>query len=95
MEREYADMAVKKYKWVPVIAADQCNGCQECVLACGPKCLETIDHVAVLTKPDICGSEEHCIAPCPIGAIRMEWVKMDGNVDWNLKMGKWRIEDIA
>ncbi len=86
-------MAGKKYKWVPVIEEFRCNGCQECVLACGPKCLEIVDHVAVLTKPDICGSEEHCIAPCPIAAIRMEWVEMDGGVDWNLERGKWRFEE--
>lgn len=53
MKREYADMSVKKYKWVPVIEEYRCNGCRECVLACGPKCLEIVDHVAVLTKPDI------------------------------------------
>jgi Na+-translocating ferredoxin:NAD+ oxidoreductase RNF subunit RnfB len=83
-------MTVKKYKWVPVINTTMCNGCRECVLACGPKCLEIKGQVAVLTKPDICGSEEHCIAPCPIGVIRMEWVEMEG--DLNLQRGKWRIE---
>lgn len=86
-------MTLKKYKWVPVIEEFRCNGCQECVLACGPKCLEIVDHVAVLTKPDICGSEEHCIAPCPIAAIHMEWVEMDGGVDWNLERGRWRFEE--
>lgn len=82
------NMTVKKYKWVPVIDTDRCNGCQKCVLACGPRCLEIVGNAAVLTKPDICGSEEHCIAPCPLGVIHMEWVEMEG--DCNLQRGKWR-----
>ena len=84
-------MTVKKYKWVPVIDTDRCNGCNECVLACGPRCLEIVGSVAVLIRPDICGSEEHCIAPCPIGAIRMEWWETEGN--FNLQRGKWRFEE--
>ena len=74
------------YKWIPVIDPDLCNGCQECVLACGPKCLELEDNLAVLTRPDLCGSEEHCIAPCPVQAIRMAWVPMQGHQS----VGKWK-----
>lgn len=75
-----------KYKWVPVIDTDRCHGCNECVLACGPKCLAIVHDVAVLTKPDLCGSEEHCIAPCPSAAIQMAWVAMQGDES----VGKWR-----
>jgi Na+-translocating ferredoxin:NAD+ oxidoreductase RNF subunit RnfB len=35
--------------------------------------------------PDLCGSEEHCIEPCPTTAIRMEWVKAKGN----MQVGRW------
>lgn len=74
------------YKWLPVIDTDMCTGCQLCVEACGPRCLEIVNNVAVLTKPGICGSEEHCIAPCPIGVIHMEWVRTDGDQ----KIGRWK-----
>lgn len=61
-------------KWVPVISAANCTGCNLCIEACGPKCLELIDGIAVLTAPEACGSEEHCIPVCEYDAIRMEWV---------------------
>ncbi len=72
-------------KWVPVIAEDRCTGCGLCVEACGPACLEIVESIAVLVRPDQCGSEEHCIAPCRDDAIRMDWVPMDGN----LAVGRW------
>jgi NAD-dependent dihydropyrimidine dehydrogenase PreA subunit len=75
-----------RYKWLPVINPDICNGCQECVLACGPRCLKIVDNLAVLTNLDICGSEEHCIGPCPVQAIKMAWVPMQGNQ----LVGKWK-----
>lgn len=71
---------------------DYCTGCGICVEACGPKCLEIINNLAVLTQPDKCGSEEHCIEPCPVGCIRvgcirMEWVERSGDE----RAGKWQI----
>ena len=72
-------------KWVPVVAEDQCTGCGLCVEACGPACLEMVDNLPVLTRPDQCGSEEHCIAPCPEDAIRMQWVPMHGD----RAVGRW------
>jgi len=75
------------FKWVPVVDIDYCTGCGECVEACGPQCLEIVDSIAVLVRSDKCGSEEHCIEPCPEVAIHMEWVEMYGDE----KVGKWRI----
>lgn len=72
-------------KWLPVIAEDRCTGCGLCVEACGPACLEIVDQLAVLVRPDQCGSEEHCIAPCRDDAIRMDWVPTDGN----RAVGRW------
>lgn len=74
------------YKWVPVVDEDICDGCGVCVEACGPRCLEIVDGVSVLTRPDACGSEEHCIAPCPQACINMAWVPMDGD----RSVGKWK-----
>ncbi|MBI2950006.1 MAG: 4Fe-4S binding protein [Verrucomicrobia bacterium] len=73
---------------MPVVDEDLCTGCAACVEACGPKSLEIVDRVAVLVRPDTCGSEEHCIAPCPTTAIQMAWVEMDGDKN----RGKWRAE---
>lgn len=77
------------HKWMPVILADRCTGCGLCVWACGPQCLELIDGVAVLTRPERCGSEEHCIAACQDNAIHMHWIPTESN----RSVGKWRIMD--
>lgn len=74
------------YKWLPVIDQDLCTGCTACVDACGPKSLLMVDRLPVLVRPDTCGSEEHCIAPCPMGAIRMTWLEFSGDT----KRGRWR-----
>lgn len=73
------------YKWVPVITAELCTGCGLCVEACGPECLEIVDGLPVLARPDDCGSEEHCIAPCKDDAIHMSWVSMKGDES----VGRW------
>ena len=74
-------------KWIPIVDVEYCTGCGACVEACGPRCLEIINGIAVLTHPDKCGSEEHCIEPCPEGCIRMEWVERN----WDKNIGKWQI----
>lgn len=79
-------MAAQFFKWLPVIEEDLCTGCAACVEACGPKSLEIRNWVAELARPDTCGSEEHCIAPCPTAAIQMRWVPATGNP----ARGKWR-----
>ncbi len=77
------------FKWLPVIDLDNCTGCGECVEACGPKCLEIANNdFAVLIRADLCGSEEHCIEPCPEDTIHMEWIEMLGDES----VGKWHIE---
>ena len=74
------------HKWLPVVDEVTCDGCGACVEACGPRCLEIEDGVAALVRPDDCGSEEHCIAPCPRASIRMAWVPGSGD----RSRGKWR-----
>jgi ferredoxin len=78
--------APQPLKWLPVIDPDLCTGCDACVDACGPKSLELVNKVAALMRPETCGSEEHCIGPCPTGAIQMTWLEHSGN----LARGKWR-----
>ena len=74
------------HKWMPVIDEDKCTGCALCVNACGPACLEMQGNLAVLTLPETCGSEEHCIGLCADDAIHMAWLPWEGDVS----RGKWR-----
>ena len=78
-------LQTEKFKWLPVVEIEACTGCGICVDACGPLCLSIINHLAVLTDSERCGSEEHCIDPCPENAIRMAWMPWEGNDD----IGKW------
>lgn len=74
-------------KWVPVVDKGLCVGCAACVQACGPQALAIgSDEAATLARPDVCVSDEYCIAPCPEGAIRMAWVSGTGDP----LRGKWR-----
>jgi NAD-dependent dihydropyrimidine dehydrogenase PreA subunit len=74
------------HKWLPVIDEDRCSGCGLCVTACGPSCLGMDSALAVLTLPDVCGSEEHCIGVCADDAIQMAWLPWVGDTT----RGKWR-----
>ncbi len=71
---------------MPVISAERCTGCGLCVDACGPRSLEMLSGIAALTRPETCGSEEHCIAVCRDQAIEMAWLPF-GRPDG---LGKWR-----
>ena len=74
------------HKWIPVVDKDKCTGCELCANACGPKCLEMQGALAVLTIPDVCGSEEHCIGLCADDAIQMAWLPWKGDTS----RGKWQ-----
>ena len=73
-------------KWIPVVDTKKCTGCGRCVEVCGVKCLEIEGGMAVLGRPDECGSEEHCITQCRDDAIHMAWVVMEGRS----AIGIWR-----
>lgn len=73
-------------KWIPVVDPSKCTGCNRCVEVCGVRCLEIEGGIAVLPRPDACGSEEHCIIECRDDAIHMAWLPMNGNED----VGVWR-----
>ena len=79
-------MMTPTHKWMPVVDTDRCTGCELCSNACGLKCLEMQSAPAVLTVPDACGSEEHCIGRCAEDAIQMAWLPWMGDTS----RGKWR-----
>ena len=72
-------------KWVPIVNTALCTGCGRCVEACGPNSLEVVNGIAVLVRPDTCGSEEHCIGPCQAGALQMGWMEWVGDKN----RGRW------
>lgn len=84
-------MASVMQKWLPVIDAGRCTGCELCVDVCGPDCLAIVDEISVLIEPDVCGSEEHCIEPCLDDAIHMRWVDCEGDES----VGVWRRAPVA
>ena len=77
------------YKWMPIILADRCTECGLCVDACGPESLAMVGGIAVLTLPDTCGSEEHCISACRDEAIQMAWLPFSGD----RAVGRWSDEE--
>jgi MinD superfamily P-loop ATPase len=78
-------MRTQSVKWVPVINPSLCNGCNECVEVCETNTLTLRRGVAVLAWPDRCQSDAKCVAVCPVGAMRMEWVALEGDH----RRGKW------
>jgi NAD-dependent dihydropyrimidine dehydrogenase PreA subunit len=73
-------------KWLPVIDPENCTGCVACVDVCEPQSLQMVDGIAVLTQPDTCVSDEHCIEACATDAIRMEWIESTGDA----ALGRWQ-----
>jgi len=74
------------HKWMPVVDEDICSGCGLRAKACGPRCLEMQTELPVLTVPDACGSEEHCIGLCFDDAIWMAWLPWKSGTS----RGEWR-----
>ncbi|MBI2890390.1 MAG: ferredoxin [Nitrospirae bacterium] len=73
-------------KLLPHSVPARCTGCGLCVEACEPGCIEIVGGVAVLARPELCASEEDCVASCPENAIRMVWMPGGGE----RSVGLWR-----
>lgn len=78
-------MSKTAYKWMPVVATDDCMGCGLCAKACPPACLEMVWDFATLTRPEDCTSCNTCKEVCPHGVIEMEWVRTTGSP----VIGRW------
>jgi MinD superfamily P-loop ATPase len=73
-------------KWVPYIQAQRCKACGVCGPVCAHACLDVVEGVGVLARPEDCSSEGDCVDACPEGAIRMRWMPVEGHSS----IGRWR-----
>jgi Fe-S-cluster-containing hydrogenase component 2 len=93
---EAAPAPIAGWKWLPVIDAERCTGCNACIDACLQAtdplrqemevCLELRERIAVLAHPQACPSDAHCVEVCPDDAMRMRWVPRPVRD----ALGRWR-----
>ena len=75
------------YKWVPVVLKSRCTACGLCGSACPSACLGVVGGRGALVQPDACTSEGHCVSACQERAIRMRWMRLNGD----RSIGQWRV----
>lgn len=67
--------------WFPIIDADVCTGCGDCITVCPTKALALLSRtactelgkVAVVAEPDACNYCGDCETVCPVGAIALPY----------------------
>jgi Pyruvate/2-oxoacid:ferredoxin oxidoreductase delta subunit len=63
--------AVVKSNFMPVVSADDCSGCEECVDSCQMKAIEVVDSLAVISDERCLGCGI-CVSKCSLGAISLK-----------------------
>ena len=59
---------------LPEIDLELCDGCGECLPACGAGALALNDGKANLARPDLCEYDGQCEPACPAGAIGLPYL---------------------
>jgi NAD-dependent dihydropyrimidine dehydrogenase PreA subunit len=59
---------------LPEIDLNLCDGCGECVPACGAGALALSDGKVNLARPDLCEYDGQCEPACPVGAIALPYL---------------------
>lgn len=75
-----ATTATPNRRWLPVIAHDDCVGCNRCVPVCPHRCLELVWDFATLVRAEDCNGCSRCERACPHDVIRMAWIPGAGAV---------------
>ncbi len=65
-------------EFLPEIDAAACDGCGECLPACGAGALAMAGSHVVLARPDLCEYDGNCEPACPVGAISLPYVILLG-----------------
>ena len=56
----------------PIVDADKCEGCEECVDVCPTEVYEMEDGKSVVVEPDECLGCDSCVEVCEAEAITIE-----------------------
>jgi NAD-dependent dihydropyrimidine dehydrogenase PreA subunit len=59
---------------LPEIDLELCDGCGECLPACGAGALSVSAGKATLARPDLCEYDGQCEPACPAGAIALPYL---------------------
>jgi NAD-dependent dihydropyrimidine dehydrogenase PreA subunit len=59
---------------LPEIDLELCDGCGDCLTACGVGALTLNEGKASLARPDLCEYDGQCEPACPVGAIALPFV---------------------
>lgn len=59
--------------WLPIIDAETCTGCGDCVEVCPTEALAMRDNLAVVADPEACNYCGYCELICPVGAIELPY----------------------
>lgn len=60
-------------RWFPIIDAETCTGCGDCVEVCPTEALAMRDNLAVVADPEACNYCGYCEPICPVGAIELPY----------------------
>lgn len=60
-------------EWLPIIDAETCTGCGDCVEICPTEALAMQGDVAIVARPDACNYCAYCEPICPVYAIELPY----------------------
>lgn len=64
---------------LPEIDLNLCDGCGECLPACGAGALAVSAGKVNLARPDLCEYDGRCEPACPVGAIALPYFIVIGS----------------
>lgn len=59
--------------WLPIIDAETCTGCGDCIEVCPTEALALQNNVAIVARPEACNYSAYCEPICPVDAIALPY----------------------